>query len=120
MGRLGREARAVVSGFCRGEPAAGSAFWAAWASGFCGVVFCFGPAAVSGFFTGAAAAGPGSSVFGLGGVVAGIIIGVAGLSGSAGRGGGIGAVATGSSAAPDGAVPSSIAAKTAGKKIRTT
>ena len=73
-----------------------------------------------GLFPGAAAAGPGSSVFGLGVVVAGIIIGVAGLSGSAGRGGGIGAVATGSSAAPDGAVPSSIAAKTAGKKIRTT
>ena len=66
------------------------------------------------------AAGPGSSVFGLGVVVAGIIIGVAGLSGSAGRGGGIGAVATGSSAAPDGAVPTSIAAKTAGKKIRAT
>jgi len=119
--RFGRAARAVVSGFCRSGPAAGSAFWIGFcASGFGGTVFCFGAAVVSGSFEGAAAAGPGAPVAGLGGDVAGIIIGVAGLSGSAGGGGGIGAVATGSSAAPDGAVPTTIAARTAGKKIRAT
>jgi hypothetical protein len=96
-GRFGRDARAAVSGFCVGNPAA-----------------------LSGLFFGAAA-GPGASVLfgesGFGGGGAGIIIGVAGLSGSVGRGGGIGAVATGSSAAREDAVPISIAARMAGIKM---